>query len=73
MKNSSRRDDPFESMPLHLMMLVEVRTAALKKYGEMSEEDRKKADDIARRAKDRMEKERLIDSIENGDFLGGKF
>ena len=71
--NGSGYGDPFTSMPLKLMMLVEVRPKALKNYNAMPEEQRKRADDAARRAKDRMEKERLIDSIENGDFLGGKF
>ena len=61
--------DPFENMPLRLMMLVEVRPAALKKYGEMSGDERKRADDAARRAKDRMEKERLIDRIERGEVF----
>ena len=60
--------DPFGSMPLELMMLVEVRPKALKNYRAMSEEDRKRADGIARSTEDRMKKERLIDAIERGEF-----
>ena len=60
--------DPFENMPLELMMLVEVRCGALKNYRSMSEEKRKKADSAALSAKNRIEKERLIDSIERGTF-----
>ncbi len=61
--------DPFENMPLRLMMLVEVRPEALKKYGEMSDAERKRADDAAHRAKDRIEKEQLIDRIERGEIF----
>ena len=61
--------DPFEKMPLRLMMLVEARPLALKNYNAMTEEQRKRADDAARSAKDRMEKERLIDSIERGEIF----
>ena len=60
-------DDPFKNMPLRLMMLVEVRPTALKNYNEMSENERKRADSAARSAKDRIEKERLIDRIERGE------
>jgi hypothetical protein len=59
--------DPFENMPLRLMMLVEVRPTALKNYDAMPEEQKKRADEAARRAKGRMEKERLIDRIECGE------
>ena len=60
--------DPFENMPLRLMMLVEVRPTALKNYDAMPEEQKKRADGMARSARDRMEKERLIDTIERGEF-----
>ena len=69
MKNVHGYDDPFENMPLKLMMLVEVRPAALKNYDSMPAEQRKRADEAARRAKGRMEKEGLIDRIERGDFF----
>ncbi len=61
--------DPFKNMPLKLMMLVEVRPTALKNYGEMSEDERIRADDAARSAKDRAEKERIIDMIERGEVF----
>ena len=67
--NGNAYNDPFENMPLKLMMLVEVRPAALKNYNAMSAEDRKRADDAARLAKGRMEKERLIDRIERGEVF----
>ena len=67
--NGNAYNDPFENMPLKLMMLVEVRPAALKNYNAMSAEDRKRADDAARLAKGRMEKERLIDRIEKGEVF----
>ena len=67
--NGNAYNDPFENMPLKLMMLVEVRPAALKNYNAMSAEGRKKADDAARLAKGRMEKERLIDRIERGEVF----
>ena len=69
MKNRFEQNDPFESMPLRLMMLVEVRGAALKNYNAMTAEGRKKADDAARRAKSRIEKEQLIDRIERGEVF----
>ena len=69
MMNHFEQNDPFENMPLRLMMLVEVRSAALKNYNAMSAEDRKRADDAARLAKGRMEKERLIDRIERGEVF----
>ena len=62
-------NDPFVNMPLELMMLVEVRCAALKKYRALSDEDRKRADAIAGGMSDRMEKERFIDAIERGEFV----
>ena len=67
MKDHFEQNDPFENMPLRLMMLVEVRGTALKNYNAMSQEGRKKADDAARRAKNRIEKEQLIDRIERGE------
>jgi len=67
--NGNAYNDPFENMPLKLMMLVEVRPAALKNYNAMSAEDRKRADDAARRAKNRVEKEQLIDRIEKGEVF----
>ncbi len=73
MMNHFEQNDPFENMPLRLMMLVEVRSAALKNYNAMSTENRKRADAAARRAKSRIEKEQLIDRIENGDLFGDKF
>ena len=69
MKDHFEQNDPFENMPLRLMMLVEVRGAALKNYNAMSQEDRKRADDAARRAKSRIEKEQLIDRIERGEVF----
>ena len=69
MKNRFEQNDPFENMPLRLMMLVEVRGAALKNYNAMSQEGRKKADAAARRAKSRIEKEQLIDRIERGEVF----
>ena len=69
MMNHFEQNDPFENMPLRLMMLVEVRSAALKNYNAMSAEDRIKADDAARRAKNRVEKEQLIDRIEKGEVF----
>ena len=67
--NGNAYNDPFENMPLKLMMLVEVRPAALKNYNAMSAEGRIKADDAARRAKNRVEKEQLIDRIEKGEVF----
>ena len=61
--------DPFENMPLRLMMLVEVRPEALKKYEKMSVNERKRADDAARMAKGRIEKERIIDRIQRGEMF----
>lgn len=69
MMNHFEQNDPFENMPLRLMMLVEVRSAALKNYNAMSAEGRIKADDAARRAKNRAEKEQLIDRIEKGEVF----
>lgn len=60
--------DPYENMPLELMMLVGVRSDALVNYRSLDEDRRAALDDMARRAKGRMEKERLIDRIERGDF-----
>ncbi len=69
MSCGDENNDLFENMPLRLMMLVEVRPDALKNYDAMPEEQRKRADEAARRAKGRTEKERLIDSIERGIFF----
>ena len=68
MRNGNGYNDLFENMPLRLMMLVEVRPKALKNYDAMPEEQRKRADDAAHSAEDRMVKEELIDRIERGEF-----
>ncbi len=60
-------DDPFEAMPLKLMMLVEVRPAALKRYGALDDAQRRLAEEAAK-GKSRVEKERIIDAIERGEF-----
>ena len=60
--------DPFDSMPLRLMMLVEVRCEALRKYRALPEEKRLDAERAAAKAGGRREKERLIDMIERGEF-----
>ena len=60
--------DPFETMPLELMMLVEVRCDALKEYRKMSDSEREHIEKLARHASCREEKERLIDAVANGKF-----
>jgi len=62
------RGDPFCTMPLELMMLVEVRCDALLKYRALDGKGRRLADDMARSAANREEKERVIDAVERGDF-----
>ena len=60
--------DPFENMPLELMMLVGVRSEALMKYRSLDEAKREELDSMARNTRGRVEKEQLIDRIERGDF-----
>ena len=60
--------DPFASMSLRLTMLVEVRCGALKRYRELSDEARARADETFRAASGRIERERFIDSLERGEF-----
>ena len=60
--------DPFENMPLELMMLVGVRSEALAKYRLLDEGRREELERMAKSARGRIEKEQLIDRIERGDF-----
>ncbi len=60
--------DPFENMPLELMMLVGVRSEALVKYRSLGEDRREELERMAKSARGRIEKEQLIDRIERGDF-----
>ena len=57
----------FDDMPLELMMLVEVRSGALGKYRELDDKTRSRLERESRTL-GRLEKERLIDSLERGDF-----
>ncbi|MBR6917732.1 MAG: hypothetical protein IKN38_06065 [Clostridia bacterium] len=67
-KYSFDENDPFESMPLRLMMLVQVRCEALKNYNALDVGRKAAIEDKARAASCRIEKERLIDAVERGDF-----
>ena len=60
--------NPYENMPLELMMLVEVRTGALAEYRSLGEDRRREVEELAAMAKGRVEKERLIDAVERGYF-----
>ncbi|MBQ7669624.1 MAG: hypothetical protein IJS45_02745 [Clostridia bacterium] len=61
--------DPFESMPLELMMLVETRVDALSRYRMLGDDAKERAEARARAAKGRIEKERVIDAIERGEIF----
>lgn len=60
--------DPFENMPLELMMLVGVRSEALMRYRALDEKRREELEEMAKNTRGRVEKEQLIDRIERGDF-----
>ena len=65
---TEKYDDPFMNMPLDLMMLVEVRCDALKKYRSLTPEAKKRADAASAASRGRVEKERVIDAVERGEF-----
>ena len=65
---TEKYDDPFMNMPLDLMMLVEVRCDALKKYRALSPEAKARADAASAASRGRIEKERVIDAVERGEF-----
>ena len=61
--------DPFEGMPLELMMLVEARVDALSRYRMLGDDAKERAEARARAAKGRIEKERVIDALERGEIF----
>ncbi|MBR0302843.1 MAG: hypothetical protein IJQ80_03245 [Clostridia bacterium] len=65
---TGKYEDPFMNMPLDLMMLVEVRCDALKKYRALSPDAKARADAACASSRGRVEKERVIDALERGEF-----
>lgn len=61
--------DPFEGMPLELMMLVEARVDALSRYRMLGDDEKERAEARAKAAKGRIEKERVIDALERGELF----